>query len=335
MNVLVTGANGFIGSNLCARLIRSGAGVTGLVRASSDLRFVDNLAPLDIRTGDITDRDSLRAAMKEVSVVYHVAGYSKDWGSWKTFREGNVEGVQNVLETARECGVKRVVHISSVSVYGFPGKTGVTEDEPLIARPGDRYIVTKTEGDRLALSYQGNGLEVTVIRPAGVYGPNDRTTTVQFARAMLDRKFGYVDGGRHLMAPVYINNLTQLIMLAGSSGRAPGEAYNAIDDGLVTWREYAEWMCEDLGCPKPKLSAPRWVAWPLAVVIENTAKLFAKKESPMINKYRIRAAMADAHYSADKAKRHLGYQPTVSTREGIRRTIEWYRGYAHLGDQSA
>lgn len=335
MNVLVTGANGFIGSNLCDRLIRSGAEVAGLVRASSDLTFVDNLAQLDIRTGDLTDRDSLRAAMKNVSVVYHVAGYSKDWGSWETFREGNVEGVRNVMETARECGVKRVVHISSVSVYGFPGGTGVTEDEPLTARPGDRYITTKTEGERLALSHNSNGLEVTVIRPAGVYGPNDRTTTVQIARAILEGKFGYVDGGRHVMAPVYIDNLTQIIMLAGSSGKAPGEVYNAIDDGLVTWREYAEWMGEDLGCAWPKFSAPWWIAWPLAVIIENTAKLFGKKESPLINKYRIRAAMTDAHYSAGKAKRDLGYKPTVSTREGVRRTIDWYRSYAHLGNQSA
>ncbi|MFQ5565555.1 MAG: NAD-dependent epimerase/dehydratase family protein [Paracoccaceae bacterium] len=333
MNVLVTGANGFIGSNLCDRLIRSRDSVTGLVRTSSDLSFVENLAPLELRTGDITDRDSLRAALDDVSVVYHVAGYSKDWGSWKIFRENNVEGVRNVIETARECGVRRVVHVSSVSVYGFPGKTGVTEDAPFIARPDDRYVTTKTEGERLAMSYHGNGLEVTVIRPAGVYGPNDRTTTAQMAPAMLDGKFGYVDGGRHIMAPVYIDNLTQLIMLAGSSSKAPGEAYNAIDDGLVTWREYAEWMCEDLGCANPRFSVPRHITWPLAVVVEKTAKLLGKKESPLINKYRIRAVMADAHYSAEKAKRELGYRPLVSTREGISRTIKWYREYARLDDQ--
>ncbi len=335
MKTLVTGANGFIGSNLCGHLIRSGASVVGLVRASSDLAFVEPLAGLELRTGDITDRDSLAAAMDGVSLVYHVAGYAKDWGPWQSFRAGNVDGVRNVMESARARGVRRVVHISSVSVYGFPGKTGIAEDEPFVARPDDRYITTKAEGERLALGHHGDGLEVSVIRPAGVYGPNDRTTTAQMAPAMLAGKFGYVDGGRHVMAPVYIDNLTQMIELAGNLAKAAGEAYNAVDDGRVTWRQYAEWMCQDLGCPKPTLSAPRQVIWPVVVVVDNAARLFGLKESPLINKYRIRAVMADAHYSTAKAKRDLGYKPEISTRDGIRRAVAWYRDYAGLDGHGA
>ncbi len=330
MKVLVTGANGFIGSNLCADLIRSGITVAGLVRAASDLGFIAALRPLEVVTGDITQRDSLRAAMEGVSIVYHVAGYSSDWGPWETFRRVNVEGVRNVIEVARDCGVKRVVHISSVSVYGFPGKTGITEDMPPVPRPDDPYITTKAEGERLALSYHGKGLDVTAIRPAGVFGPNDRTTTLQLAPVLLAEKFCYVDGGRHVMAPVYIDNLVQMIRLAGDSDNAPGEVFNAVDDGMVTWRQFIEWMCEDLGCAKPRLSAPRQLAWALAVVLETGAKLLRRKNSPLINKYRIRAVMADAHYATDKAKRKLGYNPAVSTREGVRRTIAWYRDYAGL-----
>ena len=328
MKVLVTGANGFIGSNLCSTLIGAGTAVTGLIRASSDLGFIDELGPLEMVTGDITKRPSLPPAMEGVSVVYHVAGYSSDWGPWEKFRETNVEGVRNVMEAARASGVKRVVHISSVSVYGFPGGIDIAEDAPFVARPDDPYITTKAEGERLALSYQGDGLEVTVIRPAGVYGPNDRTTTLQLATAMVDGKFGYVDGGKHVMAPVYIDNLVQMILLAGHTAAAPGRAFNAVDDGVVTWRQYAEWMCEDLGCANPRLSAPRRIAWPLAVAVEETARLFHKKESPPINKFRIRAVMADAHYSTARAKRELGYRPAVSTREGIRRTVAWYLGYS-------
>ena len=327
MTVMVTGANGFIGSNLCKDLIQSGQSVIGVVRESSDLTFLRELDTLQIFYGDITRRESLATAMQDVSIVYHVAGMVSDWGPWEVFRKVNVEGVRNVMEVALEHGIRRVVHVSSVSVYGFPGGTDIDEASPLVPKADDPYSTTKAEGEKLALSYQSNRLAVTAIRPAGVYGPNDRTTTLQLVPAFLSRQFGYVDGGRHIMAPVYIDNLIQLIRRAAESDNAPGQAFNGMDDGRVTWKEYAEWMCEDLDCKKPWLSVPRSVAWPLAAIIEKTAKLFNKKESPMINKYRIRAVMQDNHYSIQKAKRQLGYRPTVSTRDGIKQTIQWYLKY--------
>ena len=328
MTISVIGANGFIGSNLCQSLTHAGESVVGLVRQSSDLTFLSGLDSLQIVRGDITVKESLAAAMQGVSVVYNVAGLVSDWGPWDIFRKMNVDGVRNVMEAARQHGVRRVVHISSVSVYGFPGGTDIEENSPWITRADDPYSTSKAEGEKIALGYQSDQLDVTAIRPAGVYGPNDRTTTLQLVPVLLSRQFGYVDRGRHIMAPVYIDNLVQMMRLAAESDSAPGQAYNAMDDGRVTWKEYAEWMCEDLACKKPWLSVPRSVAWPAAAVIEKTAKLLNKKESPMINKYRIRAVMQDNHYSIEKAKNQLGYQPTVSTRDGLQKTIQWYLKYA-------
>lgn len=329
MKILVTGANGFIGSNLCAHFAQeAGYEVAGLVRRASDLSFLRGLDRVRTAVGDLTDPASLDAAMEGASVVYHVAGYSSDWGAWRDFRAGNVDGVRNVMGAARRRGVRRVVHISSVSVYGFPGGIDIAEDTPFTPRPDDRYITTKAEGERLALAYNGKALEVAVVRPGGVYGPNDRTTTLQIAPAMLGGKFGYVDGGVHVMAPAYIDNVVQTIRLAGEAHAAPGEAFNAVDDGHTTWRQYVEWMCEDLGCPAPRLSLPRAIVWPAAAAMEAGAKLIGMKSSPMINKYRIRAVMRDSHYSSAKAKRLLGYRPAVTTREGIRRAVAWYRSYA-------
>lgn len=338
MKVLVTGANGFIGSNLCADLIRrADLDVVGLARPTSDRSFLQGLDKLTLAVGDITEPGSLDPAMAGVSIVYHVAGYSSDWGPWEAFRAGNVEGVRNVMEAARRHGVRRVVHVSSVSVYGFPGGVDITEDTPFTPRPGDRYITTKAEGEKLALSYNGQGLEVAVVRPAGVYGPNDRTTTMQIAPALIGGKFGHVDGGAHVMAPAYIDNVVQVMRLAGDSPNAPGEAFNVVDDGRTTWREFIGWMCEDLGCAQPRLSAPAGLVFPVAAMVETCARALGAKQSPLINKYRVRAVMRDSHYSAEKAKRLLGYRPTVSTREGVRRAAAWYLGYAakpHIGRMS-
>lgn len=327
MQVFVTGANGFIGSNLCRRLLNAGHEVSALVRENSDRGFLAKMPDLRLVVGDITRAEDLARAMAGAEVVFHVAGLASDWGDWQHFVDVNVTGTANVIHAARANACKRVVHVSSVSVYGFPGLIDVGEDFPFVERPDNAYITTKAAGERLALAANDPELEVVVIRPAGVYGPNDRTTTLQIVPAMLSGKFGYVDGGRHRMAPVYIDNLVDLMLLAAVHEKAPGEAFNAIDDGYTNWRQYCEMMCRELGCKPPFISLPHQLAWPAAVALEKTALLFKRRESPPINTYRIRAVMADSHYSMAKARRVLGYSARFSTQQGIQRTIAWYRRY--------
>ncbi len=323
--ILVTGANGFIGSNLCRHLTCiPGAEVRGLVRPASDLAFLRDNRRVALIRADLADRERLSAAMRGVSTVFHIAGLASDWGAWREFEKANVEGVRNILDAARATGVRRVVHLSSVSAYGFPGGVDLDEAAPFIDRPRDRYITTKAAGDRLAMQANGHGLETVVVRPAGVFGPNDRVTTRPMAHALLRGRFGYIDGGRHMLAPVYVDNLVELLRLAGAHGDAPGHAFNAVDDGHTNWRQFIEWFCEDLSCRPPGLSVPAALAWPMAVTVEAAAKAFGARSSPPINTYRIRATMQDNHYSAAKAKRMLGWTPLVSTREGVRRAARWH-----------
>lgn len=324
MTALVTGANGFIGSNLCRHLLDRGHKVTGLVRRQADRRFLAGLSSLRIAVGDITDRANLAAAMEGVEIVYHVAALASDWGARDAFHAANVVGVRNVLEAACRSKVRRVVHTSSVSVYGFPSGVDIPEDMPFTPRPRDLYVSSKVAGERLAMSFNGRGVEVAVVRPGGVYGPNDRTTTLPLADALRAGKFAHVDHGRHVMAPVYVDNLVDMMRLAGSVPAAAGQAFNAVDDGRVTWHEFVGWMCADLGCPPPPRSVPARLAWIAAVATESVAKSVGMKQSPLINTYRVRAVMQDNHYSTAKAKRLLGWRPVVTTREGVKRAVAWY-----------
>ena len=333
MTALITGANGFIGSNLCRHLLDRGERVVGLVRHSADRQFLAELPRLSIAIGDITDGASLVAAMNGVEIVYHVAGLASDWGAPEAFHAANVEGVRMVIETARAMRIRRVVHLSSVSVYGFPGGINIPEDAPFTPRPGDRYISSKAAGERLAMGFNGNDIEIAIIRPGSVYGPNDRTTTLPLAAALRAGRFAHVDGGRHVMAPVYVGNLVELIHLAGARPAAAGEAFNAVDGGRITWREFINWMCADLGCPAPRLSVPAKMAWIAATVAEGAARFVGMRRSPMINRYRIRAVMQDNHYSTAKARRLLGWRPGVSTREGIAQAIAWYLRHARPSDR--
>jgi nucleoside-diphosphate-sugar epimerase len=320
----VTGASGFIGSNVCRDLLAHGHAVTALVRPASNCRFLSGLSALAIVHGDILDTASLHRVMRGVDVVVHTAGHASDWGAWDTFRALNVRGVGNVVAAARANAVRRIVHLSSVSVYGFPGGTDLDETTPFLARPRDRYIATKAAGEREALASNGRGIEVVVIRPGSVYGPNDQTTTLRLAPLLQAGRFPHVNGGRALMAPTYVDNLTSMIRCAADRPGIAGHAFNAADDGRTTWHQFIEWLCADLSCRPPRLSLPGAALWPVAHCLEALGRAARLRASPPLNTYRLRTVVRDSHYSTDKAKYMLDWQPKVDTREGIRRTAAWY-----------
>ena len=128
--ILVTGANGFIGSHVVERLLRDGRKVRGLVRASSDLTFLEGV-DVELARGDITNRASLDAPMRGVEVAVHVAGFVSDWDPRAECRSVNVHGTRNVIEAARAAGVRRLVHISTAALHGFPGARTQDESSPM------------------------------------------------------------------------------------------------------------------------------------------------------------------------------------------------------------
>ena len=323
MKVVVTGATGFIGGALARRLADAGEDVRGLVRPGGGRRPLP--AGVLPARGDITDRAALIAAFDGAEVVYHCAGLVADWGPWAAFRDANIRGTESVMSAARAARVRRVVHMSSVSVYGFPGGSELDEDTAFVPRPADPYVTSKAAAEAIARDAQGPDLEVAIVRPAGVYGPGDTTTSAPLLDALAAGRFVLVDGGRHRMAPIHVDNLVDLVLRAGSRAEAAGEAFNAVDDGHVTWRDYIGWMCAALGCPMPRLSLPHALAWPLAGLVEDVARLTRRRAAPPVTRYRVRAVMRDHHYATAKAKRRLGWRPRIATREGVADTVAWYR----------
>ncbi len=323
MTVVVTGATGFIGGALARRLVETGTEVRGLVRPGGGRRPL----PAGVRPvpGDLGDRAALIAAFDGADVVYHCAGLVADWGPYDAFHAANVAGTGTVMSAARGAGVARVVHMSSVSVYGFPGGSELDEDTPFVPRPSDPYVTSKAAAEAVARAAHGRGLEVAILRPAGVYGPGDTTTSAPLLDALAARRFVFVDGGRHRMAPIHVDNLVDLAIRAGTRAEAAGEAFNAVDDGHVTWRDYIAWMCDGLGCPMPRVSLPGALAWPLAGAVETLARVTRRRRAPPVTRYRVRAVMRDHHYATTKAKERLGWQPRIATRAGVAGTVAWYR----------
>ena len=322
MRVLVTGANGFIGSNLAKHLLSKGLAVNALVRKSSNLDFLQNL-DVNIVYGDIGDKDSLRIALHDCQQVFHVAGLASDWGDYKSFYDVNVTGALNVADVALELGVKRMIQISSVAIHGF-GFSKISEDYPfgndLIA-----YAETKKIAEEKLFEFaKDTPLETTAIRPGNVFGENDHTFIEKYLDAMFAGQLAYINKGKSLTCPTYVGNLVEGIYLASIKDSAVGEAF-FITDGLdISWREFTSKLAEAVGKKPPTRSVPRSFALNIARMMESSYKALRIKQAPLLTKYRVDNGSLDYHFSIEKAKGLLGFEPKTDVENALENTAEWY-----------
>jgi len=321
--VLVTGANGFIGSNLCRRLLLDGYEVNALVRKSSDLQFIEGL-PLQKFYGDITRPETLQPAMEGVAIVFHVAGLAADWGAYSLFEKINFHGTQNVARVADGAGVRRFVQVSTVAFHGF-GHQEVKEDDPP-AKKLIPYAQTKLMAEQWLWDFSKKSpMEITAVRPGNVFGINDRTFLFKYIDALLQGKFAEINHGRSKTCPVYVENLVDILMLVATESKAAGNAYFATDGLNICWHEFNEALTKQLGVPLPKTSLPYGLAMAAARSYYAVHRMLGLRTEPFLTPYRINNGGKDYHFSIRKLKEHFGYSPAVSLEEGLRRTVESYR----------
>ncbi len=320
--VLVTGANGFIGSHACERFLAAGHRVRGLVRRTSDLSFLDGL-DVERVVGDVTDAATLRAAVEGVEVVVHVAGFASDWGPRAKFLAVNLGGTTNVAEAAAAAGVRRLVHVSSASVHGFSGFRGATEDAPTPKTPFP-YVESKRRAEEWLSGFaRSSPVETTVIRPGNVFGPRDHTFVEKYAAALVSGSIGYVSKGRRWTCPTYVENLADALVLAAFVPAARGETFLVTDGLEIDWRTFTERLAGLLSVEAPRLSVPFAVGYPLAATCEALWHLFRAANPPLLTRYRICNGGRDYHFSVEKAKRLLSWAPAVPFDVALERTAEW------------
>lgn len=320
MPVLVTGASGFTGSNLCRRLVEAGCEVRALVRPTSKREALADL-DLEIVTGDLAG-DSLPADLcKNVDTVYHIAAMYREQGTEKAFQQVNASGTDRLLYAALDAGVRRFVHCSTVGVLGNIENPPANEDAPYA--PGDRYQKSKLEGELRALSFmREHGLPVTVVRPSAIYGPGD-LRFVKLFRAINRRMFVMLGSGEVYYHYVYIDDLVAGFMLAAASDAAVGEVFIIAGAEFVTIKRLTEMIAEALGRPAPALHFPIAPVMFAAQACQAICEPLSIK--PPLYPRRLDFFRKHRAFDISKARRILGYQPQVDMRTGIQRTADWYR----------
>jgi nucleoside-diphosphate-sugar epimerase len=277
---------------------------------------------IEIVGGDLLDADSLARAADGVDVVYHIAAIYRQAGLRDdAYRAVNASAVRSVIHAAKAGGARRVVHCSTVGVHGDVEHPPANEDAPL--RPGDIYQQTKLEGERIARDAgRETGVEVVIARPTGIYGPGDRRLLKLF-RGVARRRFVVLGTGRIFYHLTYIDDLTEGFRLCGTVPGAAGRTYILAGGEVTTLDELIALIAAEAGVEPPRLHLPVWPFWTAGALCEIICAPFGIE--PPIYRRRVDFFTKSRAFDISRARSELGYSPRVDLRDGIRRTLAWYR----------
>jgi len=330
MRALVTGASGFLGSAVLRRLVESGFEVRALVRPASDRRNLEGIR-CEIVHGDLTDENSLVAALKGCETLFHVAADYRLWvPNPSAIYRTNVEGTRNLMLAAIRGGVSRVVYTSSVATLGLTAD-GSPADEDTPSNLEDmigHYKRSKFLAEAaVAELVRDAGLPAVIVNPSAPIGPRDVRPTptgrmiVQAARGKMP---AYVDTGLNV---VHVDDVAEGHLLAHAHG-AIGERYILGGENL-SLREILAAVAGVVGRKPPKLRLPHNLVLPIAYIVEGMARLAGSTDEPAVTVDGVRLAKKFMYFKCDKAIRALGYSARPA-RTALEDAIAWFRENDYL-----
>jgi dihydroflavonol-4-reductase len=330
MKTLLTGGTGFVGSAVLRRLLRAGHSVRALVRPNSDRRNLAGL-PVEIFQGDLTDQSSLDRALAGCSTLFHVAADYRLWvPNSRSLYEANVNGTRNIMFAAARAGVTRIVYTSSVATLGLMADgSPAHEDTPvrladMIGHYKRSKFLAEAEVQRMA---REEGLPVVIVNPSTPIGPRDIKPTPTgriIVDALSGRMPAYVDTGLNV---VHVDDVATGHLLALEHGKT-GERY-VLGGANMTLREILTCLAAIAGRKPPRICLPHNLVYPLACLSEAWAWTAGRKKEPRVTLVGVRLARKKMFFSAEKARRLLGFEPRP-VEEALRDAVDWFRRHGYL-----
>ena len=325
MNVFVTGATGFIGGHLVERLVADGHRVRALARPTSDLSVIGPLG-VDVRVGDVTRYRDVRAAVDGCDVVFHAARVQiLGSRSWTRFRDVNVAGTETVVRAAREAGVRRLVHCSSISVHGRTREVPFDETTP--CRPVTVHGRTKLEAERVVTRLAREGPpSAAIARLTAVLGPRS-DAWLRLFRAILRGRWVVPDRLDPWFHVTDVEDVVQGLLLCAEAGGRGADVYVLGADHAHRLHEVAGMIAEEGGVELRCLRLPAApLAWTARIAEAALAPIRIEPRLVHHVDFFLRQRLVDS----SKARAALGFRPGRSAREAVRRTFEWYRDRGDL-----
>ncbi len=329
MHALVTGTGGFLGRYIAEALVARGDRVRGLARGEyPELRSLD----VEMLCGDLADRATVASACKGIDCVFHVASRVGIWGPWREYYSANVVGTQNVIDACRGNGVGRLVFTSSPSVT-FDGRDqcGVNESAPYPSRWLAHYPHSKALAEQAVLAANGDALRTCSLRPHLVWGPRDHHLTARLVQRARSGRLRRVGDGANLVDMIYVENVAEAHVQAAdalgeTASAVGGKAYFLSQGEPVNCWQWIDEILSLVNLLPVRKSTSLAAARRIGLACEAIWTITGLRGEPPMTRF-LASQLATSHwFDISAARRDFGYEPRVSTAEGIRRLGEWLRG---------
>ncbi len=324
MNILLTGATGFIGSRMALRFRDKGHKVTALALVNNDQEQARKQTLEDqgitVVVGDVTEKQKLAECLQDCDWVFHLAAAQHEANvADDYFQRINVDGTRNLLDAAIEASVKKFVYGSTIGVYGQAMEGELDESSRL--EPDNIYGKTKLEAERLVISYQEK-LPVVCIRISETYGPGDNRLLKLF-KGLKKGTFFVMGSGENLHQLIFVDDLIDGMHAAAEAESGRGEVFVLAGTEKLSTNAMCEAVSAAVDSRKTLFKLPMWPFWIIAIVLEFVCKPLGIQ--PLLHRRRLDFFRKSFFFRTDKAAHMLAFKPATSFAEGTKITAEWYR----------
>ena len=316
---LVTGASGFLGRALAARLLSTGESIRVLARRPvADLEANPRV---HVVRGDLGDPEAVERAVEGVELVYHVGAGMR--GGTEAFESGTVWGTKNIIAACLRHGIRRLVYVSSLSVLdhaGHPKGVPITESSPIEPHPELRgpYSQTKLLAENLVLdAIRMQNLPAVILRPGQIFGPGAEQTPPSGVIGLAGRWL-VMGSGRLPLNLVYVEDAVDALLAAATKPDVSGRVFQLVDPATLTQREYIE-AAKRYGSAPRVSYVPKLALYTLALGVELLGRVLHRNVP--LSRYKIRSLAPISPFDGSAARDQLGWTPAVGTREGLLRTF--------------
>lgn len=326
MNILVTGATGFLGKAACRRLIKMGHTVTGLGRnraigmelEKEGIRFFQ---------ADLEDRKRVMEACSGQQLIVHCGALSSPWGPYDSFYQANVLGTEHMIEGALRANVQRFVHISTPSLYFHnEDRVNVREDEALPQKFMNHYTETKCIAEQRIDDAFVRGLPVITLRPRALFGPEDNAIIPRLIEVNRRKFIPFMNPDVQIDL-TYVDNVVDAICLSlTSEQRTLGQKYNITNGEPISLVKVLQLLFERIGEPLRLKKMNDKLLFRVAHLLEWYSRTFQQGQEPTLTRYTVTVLARTQTLNIEKARQELGYEPKISIEEGIELFAQWWKG---------
>ena len=330
MKTLITGATGFLGGALARRLHGMGWDVTALGRNMRRLDQLENEGMHALQL-DLKDKNAMMAVCKDQEIVFHCAALPSPWGNFELFYQANVIGTRNIIRGCEENKVKRLVYVSTPSLYfGYSSRINVKETDTL-PEPVSNYAATKILAEQELDQAFENGLATIAIRPRAIFGPGDTVIFPRLIPRLQSGRLPILGDGENVVDLTYIDNVVDALLLCAESPASTlGKKYNISNGEPVKIWKLIERICMELNLPTPKRRISYRTANAVASVLEFVYTLIPTHPEPPLTRVSVSMMANSTTLDITAARRDLGYNPRISVDEGVERFMKWWKDTSSL-----